>query len=219
MNTIRVGIVDDKPKLLNSLKENLSLFPDVHIIWMANDGEEAFNHARTDKADIILMDIEMPKMDGIQATEKIKSACPEVKIIMLTIFDNNDKIFEAILAGASGYMLKDSPPAKIYQAMMEVQEGGAPMSPIIASKALQLINNMHKQETVTEHPVPAHLSQREMEILQHLTAGLNYQVIAEKLFISPKTVRNHIQNIYQKLQVSSKAEVIHLSHKNNWFKR
>src|SRR4051812_27408568 len=104
MNNLTLGIVDDNHKLLNSLKDNLSLFPDIEIKWSANSGDEAFQCASKQKVDAILMDIEMPVMDGIEATKKIKECQPDIKIIMLTVFDNNDKIFDAILAGASGYL-------------------------------------------------------------------------------------------------------------------
>jgi len=109
-----LGIVDDKAYLLNSLKENLSLFPDIEISWSANNGLQALNRRKKKFVEVILMDIEMPEMDGVEATRKIKEEIPDTKIIMLTVFDNSDKIFDAILAGASGYLLKDSLPSKIH---------------------------------------------------------------------------------------------------------
>jgi DNA-binding NarL/FixJ family response regulator len=214
---VTIGIVDDKFKLISSLKNNLELYPDIDIIWTATSGADAVSECQKKIPDLILMDIEMPGMDGIETTAALKKTYPDLKIVMLTVFDDNDKIFEAILAGASGYLLKDSLPVKIREAIKEAIDGGAPMSPIIASKALQLINSMHakkeNEETVTGEQ---ELGLREMEILKYTATGMTYLEIADKLFISPKTVRNHIQNIYKKLQVSSKTEAINLAHKKRW---
>ena len=220
MNMIRIGLVDDKIKLLSSLKDKLSLFDDLEIAWTACNSDETFAWLQQKPVDIILMDIEMRGMDGIQATAKIKSTNPEIKIIMLTVFDSNDKIFDAILAGASGYLLKDEKLSKIHQSIIEVSEGGAPMSPMIAHKALQLITSLHQKgntaEIAQEAPVEHDLTTREMEILQSLSKGLSYNEIADSLFISPKTVRNHLYNIYQKLQISSNVEAVNIAHRNRW---
>src|ERR1051325_8452476 len=216
---INIGLVDDKFKLLHSLKNNLELYPDLKISWAVTSGTDAIEAARTKLPDLILMDIEMPGMDGIATTAALKSIYPELKVVMLTVFDDSDNIFQAILAGASGYLLKDTAPIKIYEAIKEAyQEGGAPMSPTIAHKTLQLVGKLQPQkQEEKERLIENELSQREIEILQHLTIGMTYSEIAEKLFISPKTVRNHIQNIYQKLHITSKTEAIHLASKNRWF--
>lgn len=229
MKIIRIGLVDDKIKLLSSLREKLSLYEDLEIVWAAGNSIETFRHLNDNPVDIILMDIEMPGMDGIELTSKIKAAYQNTKIIMLTVFDSNDKIFEAILAGASGYLLKDEKLEKLYQSIVEVLEGGAPMSPIMAYKALQLITNLHNkpgygvkmrkgvcQEDLLHVSKSHDLTGREMEILQNLSKGLSYNEIAEILFISPKTVRNHIHNIYTKLQISSRYEAVFLAQQNNW---
>jgi len=219
MKKIRIGIVDDNSKLINSLKDNLSLFEDVEVIWQANDGEEAAKCVKEQDADVVFMDIEMPGIDGIQGTSLIRSFNQEIKIIILTVFDDSDKIFESILAGASGYLLKDSPPLKMHEAIIEALEGGAPMSPLIAGKALKLISDQGKPNKSSKATTNQYdLSIREMEILKFITEGLTYNDISEKIFISPKTVRNHIQNIYKKLQVNSKAEAINLSYKQQWFR-
>jgi DNA-binding NarL/FixJ family response regulator len=218
MNILRIGLVDDKIKLLSSLKDKLSLFEDLEVVWTACNSHETFAWLQQKPVDIILMDIEMPGMDGIQTTAKIKSTNPEIKIIMLTVFDSNDKIFDAILAGASGYLLKDETLPKLHQSILEVNEGGAPMSPMIAYKALQLINNLHKTSAGEPEPAPVEhdLTEREMEILQNLSKGLSYNEIADRLFISSKTVRNHLYNIYQKLQISSNIEAVNIAHRNKW---
>ena len=125
---------------------------------------------------------------------------------MLTVFDDGDSIFNSILAGASGYLLKDEKPGKILSALQEVLEGGAPMSPVIASKSLQLIRG--KSTEIVPEENNFNLSKREVEILERIAKGENYQQIADKLFISPKTVRKHIENIYQKMQVHNKVEAV-----------
>jgi DNA-binding NarL/FixJ family response regulator len=134
-----------------------------------------------------------------------------VKIIMLTVFDDNDKVFNSIMAGASGYLLKDEKPARIISALEEAMDGGAPMSPTIAAKSLQLIRDVNVKP---ESKVDFELTAREMETLEHIAKGENYQVIADKLFISPKTVRKHIENIYRKLQVHNKMEAVQLAIKH-----
>ncbi|WP_290664657.1 response regulator transcription factor, partial [Ignavibacterium sp.] len=157
--------------------------------------------------DVILMDIEMPELDGIKATELINSAFPELKIIILTVFDDDEKLFNAILAGASGYLLKDEPIGKIAEGIELVLNGGAPMSATIASKTLNLLKNS-AQSTNNQGGNDFNLSRREIEILECLKFGYDYNKTAEKLFISPFTVRKHIENIYRKLQVNNKIQAV-----------
>jgi DNA-binding NarL/FixJ family response regulator len=208
---IKVGIVEDNPNLIKSVIEKLSLFEQVEIEFVAVNGREAIDRMYNHKPDVILMDINMPEMDGVTATRKIKEHWPAVKIIMLTVFDDNEKIFNSILAGASGYLLKDEKPGKIIEALEEATEGGAPMSPTIAAKSLQLIRQVSAKP---ESDVDFDLTRREMEILEHISKGENYQEIADRLFISPKTVRKHIENIYRKLHVHNKVEAVQLAIKH-----
>ncbi len=214
---ISIGIVDDQAHLIRSLKQNLSMFDEVEIMFEANNGEHVLKKLESQQPDILLMDIEMPIMNGIEATRKVKALYPNVKVIMLTVFDQEDHIFEAILAGASGYLLKDIKPHKVVSALEDVMEGGAPMSPKIAAKALGLIRNPELKKKDLDLPEDFGLTSRELEILERLALGESYQVTAEKLFISPKTVRKHIENIYQKLQVHSKVDAVKMGLKNQWF--
>jgi DNA-binding NarL/FixJ family response regulator len=161
--------------------------------------------------DLVLMDINMPVLDGIEATKKIRHLFPSIKIVMLTIFDETEKIFDAILAGATGYLLKDEKPEKLLAAIEEAMDGGAPMSASIAMKSLQLIRGKNEGPRDKKE---FNLSQRELEILELIAKGENYNQIAEKLFISPKTVRKHIENIYTKLQVHNKVEAIQVATRN-----
>jgi DNA-binding NarL/FixJ family response regulator len=207
---IKVGLAEDNPNLARSTSANLNVFDNVELLFIAKNGKLVLNELEQHQPDIILMDINMPEMDGIEATKKVREQYPNVKVIMLTVFDENDKIFESILAGACGYLLKDERPARLIMALEDAMEGGAPMSPLIASKALQLIkiqSGNGKEEAAEEF----NLTKRELEILQYIAKGDSYQIIAGKLFISPKTVRKHIENIYRKLQVHNKVEAVQLA--------
>ncbi len=154
--------------------------------------------------DVVLMDIEMPGISGVEAVKLAKEKFPEVKVLMETIFDDNDKIFNSICNGAEGYILKNTPPLQILAAIREIYEGGAPMTPSIASKVLKMFKNKPKESTSEEF----NLTEREKEILKCLVDGMSYKIIAETCFISPETVSGHIKNIYKKLQVHSKSEAV-----------
>lgn len=208
---IKLGIAEDNPNLIRSVLEKITLFNEVEVLWVACNGLEVLEKITNQQPDVILMDINMPEMNGVEATKKLKNHYPNVKVIMLTVFDENEKIFSSILAGASGYLLKDEKPARLLAALHEAIDGGAPMSPIIAQKSLQLIRSIGNEP---QPSIDFGLSQREMEILEKISEGSNYQEIAEKLFIAPKTVRKHIENIYRKLQVHNKVEAIQLAMKH-----
>ncbi|MBB5397267.1 DNA-binding NarL/FixJ family response regulator [Mucilaginibacter sp. AK015] len=227
MSTIPVAIVDDKTLLREALFNNLSYYNEISIVLQACDGSDFLDGLKalnpTERPQVVLMDIEMPVMDGIEAVSIAKDLYPDMHFLMLTVFDDDDKLFEAIKAGASGYLLKDEKVANIVKAVAEiVHEGGVPMSPRIARKALALLRKVpeatqaaaKEEETIAgEHA----LSTREMEILSRLVDGLNYQEIGERLFISPHTVRKHIANIYDKLHVSNKASAIKVATSKKWF--
>jgi DNA-binding NarL/FixJ family response regulator len=202
-------LVEDNPHLARSLKENLSAFENVEVLFVASNGQDALQKLFKFTPDIILMDINMPVMDGIEATRRVKHQFPNVKIIMLTVFDDGDNLFNSILAGATGYLLKDEKLEKILSAFEEAMEGGAPMSPIIATKSLQLIRG--KNPDALQNSEEFNLTKREVEILEYIAKGETYQQIADKTFISPKTVRKHIENIYLKLQVHNKVDAVRLA--------
>lgn len=219
MAAIRVGLVDDNPTLLRNISQNLSIFDELEIDFKAINGLDALDKLNNHHPDVILMDIEMPAMDGIEATREIKRRNPNQKIMMLTVLDREDKIFDAIKAGASGYLLKDEKPSRILACIEELVDGGAPMSPVIAMKTLEMLRNQQVSEQKTEtiqSPETFNLSKREVEILEKIANGLNYNQIAEQLFISAKTARKHIENIYQKLHVHSKLEAVQIAQKNRW---
>lgn len=218
---LRIGIVEDNPALMRNLLTGLSHFEQVEVCMKAINGRDILKQLQQcDKKgwpDALLMDIEMPQMNGIEATENIRRLGMDLKIVMLTVFDNEEKLFDAILAGANGYILKDEECSKIVAALEEASEGGAPMSATIALKALKLIRRQ-KPSLVENSDISNYdLSEREIEILEGLSNGLKYHQIAEKCFISPNTVRKHIDNIYKKLQVHSKIEAVQVIKKRNWF--
>ncbi len=185
---------------------------------MAENGEDFLDQMKqtTQHPEVVLMDIEMPTLNGIETVAISSSIYPQTKFLMLTVFDDEDKIFESIKAGASGYLLKDEKPETIIASMREVlEEGGAPMSPSIARKTLTLLSRFELPDEKNER-VHKDLTEREMEILKLLVDGFEYRSIAERLFISPNTVRRHIGNIYEKLHINSKAQAIRLAVKKRW---
>lgn len=215
-----IAIVDDKKVLRNALKEKLSVFENYEVLFTAENGKDFLEkmteaHKAIDP-DVILMDIDMPVMNGIEAVEKGKERYPNSKFLMLTIFDEDDKIFNAIKAGADGYLLKDEPVEKIREAISNLlNDEGAPMSPSIARRALKLLMNA-KVDTNAVPPVQTdyNLTEREKEVLTLLVEGLEYKEIGGKLDVSPNTIRNHISNIYKKLHVTSKTQAIRVFLKN-----
>ncbi|MFK8008789.1 MAG: response regulator [Saprospiraceae bacterium] len=213
-----IAIVDDKREICKNLQQIFKIFENIEVLFVAYDGEEVVRKIQTlsPRPQVILMDIEMRKMDGIAATQIIKSNFPKVKILMLTVFEQEDKIFQAIQAGADGYLLKDEKPKKIVEAIENVLEGRMPMSPIVAAKTLAFLRNPSPQSQL-KNPKDFKLTKREIEILELLSFGKSYQVIGEELFISYKTVSSHVENIYRKLDVHSKVEASMLAMKNKWF--
>lgn len=218
---IPIGIVDDKTQNRLSLAERINYSDDIEVVLMASNGNDFLDQLKSLSADqqpaVVLMDIEMPGMDGIETVRVGKQLYPSIKFLMLTVFDDDDKIFEAIKAGAGGYLLKDEKVPVIIDCIEQLQEvGGAPMSPRIARKAFDLLMkaSLPEKETVIEEKNDYRLSVRETEVLKLLVDGFDYKAIAEKLFLSSHTVRKHIANIYHKLHVTSKAQAIKLATNN-----
>jgi|SRR5690606_3521673 DNA-binding NarL/FixJ family response regulator len=213
---IKIAIAEDNNFLAQSIEEKLALFDDFKFKFRGKNGAELIGKLEEDHAiDLILMDIQMPEMDGIRATELIKNRYPQIKIVMLTVFDDDENIFNAIKAGADGYLLKETTPTELQNGILQVMDGGAAMTPSIAAKTLVLLRNPERITSDKVQQEDISLSKRETEILEQLSKGLNYQLIAENLFISPPTVRKHIENIYKKLQVHNKMEAVQKAMKNN----
>ncbi len=206
---IRVAIAEDNDFLATSIEEKLDLFNrEIEFKFRSKNGKELLEKLdENHNVDIILMDIEMPVMNGITAIEIIREKYPQIKSIILTVFDDEENIFSAIQAGAMGYLLKDKTPNTIINGIKMVAEGGAPMSPTIAAKSLEFLRN--PDCIASKEPREDFcLSKREVEVLDQLSHGLDYNEIAKNLFISPSTVRKHIENIYKKLQVNNKMKAV-----------
>ncbi|WP_397444513.1 response regulator [Polaribacter sp. R77954] len=213
---LKICIAEDNYFLTKAIKEKLSFFDDITVKFDAKNGAELIGKLEENhNVDVILMDIQMPVMDGIKATELVKNKYPQIKIIMLTVVDDDEYVFNAIKAGANGYLLKEIDPEKLHKSILEVTKGGAPMTPSIALKTLNLLRNPEFTATINTTESDIKLTKRETEILIQLSKGLNYNSISNNLNVSPSTVRKHIENIYKKLQVHSKVEAVMKAKKSN----
>lgn len=213
---IKLAITDDNSFLIHATNEKLSLFDDFLLKFTAINGEDLIEKLeKNHNIDLILMDIEMPKMNGIEATEIIKQRYPQIKIIMLTVFDNDENIFNAIKAGADGYLLKEVNPRDLQQGIIETMNGGATMTPSIAMKTLKLFRNPIDFDTLIPKE-EINLTTREIEVLDQLSKGLKYKSIAENLFLSEGTIRKHVENIYNKLKVHNRLEAIQKAKNNKY---
>lgn len=198
---INVVIIEDNEKYRNGLTQLIDGTPGYSCVGAFSDCEQALQEIVDLLPNVVLMDIGLPGMSGIEGVKAIQARFPEIEILMLTIYEDDDKVFQSLYAGASGYLLKKTPPAKILEAISEIHSGGAPMSAKIARKVMDVF---HKKTPADDEA--DQLSTREKEILQLLVEGLSHKAIAERLFISPHTVRTHLKNIYEKLHVHSRSE-------------
>ena len=205
---IKIAIAEDLPQLADALREKVELAPEFKVKLVAQNGEALIQALKRDhNIDVILMDINMPVMSGLEATGIVTTRWPHIKIIMSTVFSDEHNLFDSIMVGATGYLMKDEPPAKLHKSIYEALEGGAPMSKEMARKSLNLIRNRQpkKEKNIAEE---YNLTTREIEILEHLSKGNSYEQIADNLYISYGTVRKHVENCYRKLRVHSKLEAI-----------
>lgn len=205
---VRICLADDNIYALLALEEKLSGYKDITVVHKAADGLDLIHSLSINSnVDIILMDIEMPNISGIEATAKIKLKYPHVKIVIVTVFDDDRHILEALIQGADSYILKDTNAEKLYETIGDTLNGGAVMSPSIALKVMKLLKSGHPTNDMSSAPA-IELSAREFEILEHLGKGLPNKLIAEKLFISPFTVKRHIENIYKKMQADNRITLL-----------
>ena len=208
---IKVAIFEDNRSLLSGLYQLINGTPGYTCIGAFENCSNLLKNIKETNPDIILMDIGMPGINGIEAVKMIRSLYPKLKILMQTIFEEDEKIFDSILAGANGYILKNTPPLKILDALKDIYDGGSPMSPVIATKVLKMVS----QPVSTFKANYFNLSEREKEILMCLVKGMSYKLIADACLISIDTVRGHIRNIYEKLQVHSRGEAVATAIKSN----
>ena len=202
--SISLAIVEDLDVVRNGLKDFISLSTDFLVVGSYKSGEEALQKLPDAKPDIVIMDINLPGMNGIEYIRQVKDKSPGTQFMMFTVYENDDKVFEALKAGASGYLLKNTGLLQIAESVKELHEGGSPMSANIARKMVNLVRGDADKKT----PFLDLLSPREKEILQLLAKGLLYKEIAEQLNITTGTVRIHIHKIYEKLHVQNRTEAI-----------
>lgn len=202
---LRILLVDDHPLVREGLRALLTSLADMTIVGEAGDGEEAVTMALELQPDIILMDLHLPKLNGIEATRRIVSASPHIGILVLTMLGDDDSVFGAMRAGARGYLLKGAGKAEVLRAITVVAQGEAIFSPQIAQRLVQYFTNM--SPVIPEHAFPD-LTEREREVLALIVDGKSNAQIADMLVLSPKTVSNHISNIFSKLQVVDRAQAV-----------
>ncbi len=205
--SIHLAIAEDNPFALKSVINKLSIYPDILIKTIAQNGEELLEKIKDQVIHVVLMDIEMPVMDGISATRFLKERNAQIKVIALTTFDDDDKILEMVKSGAAGYLLKEEGREVIERAIRDALSGGASMSPSIALKVMNLLRYPLTENTPAPKII---LTKREIEVVEQLKNGCSYQDIADNLFISYGTVRKHIENIYKKLNVDNKVAAVNL---------
>lgn len=201
---ISVSIIDDEKELRESIATFINGSPGFKCVSAYGSADIALQQLPEDRPDVVLMDINMPGMGGIECVERLKKKMPDVLIVMLTVYEDTEQIFRALAAGATGYLLKRLSPTKLLQAIREVHAGGSPMSNSIARK---VVASFQKAKTTTNEKQP-HLSPREQAVLDCLAKGLTYKQIADQLEISIDTIRTHLRRIYEKLHVQSRTEAV-----------
>jgi DNA-binding NarL/FixJ family response regulator len=199
---IKVAIVEDHPEISSGLSYVIS-HSEGFSSTVFNTAEKAVAGINSSEFDVVLMDIQLPGMSGIECTRLLKEKYPAIKIMMCTVFEDDEKIFRAIAAGASGYLLKRTEPSVLIQSIKELMDGGAPISSRVAQKVLSAF-----RQTMPQTPVESPLSEREQEVLSLIAAGLRNKEVADKLSVSIATIKSHIYSIYQKLHVNSRVEAI-----------
>ncbi len=209
MRQITVFIVDDNKELRNALEEIVSMSEGYRCIGTASSAEEAVDRIPIIHPDVVLMDINLgTEESGIDVVRVLKPKIPETNFMICTVYEEDEKIFEALSAGASGYILKKTPPGRMLEAIRELFEGGAPMSSQIARKVVAAFQKQQQQSIAGDTENLHHLTTRELEILELLSKGLMYKEIALQTFLSPETVRKHVYHIYEKLHVTNRVAAI-----------
>ncbi|MDH7568239.1 MAG: response regulator transcription factor [Armatimonadota bacterium] len=215
MEQVRVLIADDHPLILEGLGSLLQRQPDIEVVGTAKTGPEAVAAALELDPDVVLMDIRMPELDGVEATRRIRSLSPHVRVIILTVYEDDASIFNAIKAGASGYMLKDVEMESLVDSIRRAARGESLIHPTIAARVLEEFGRLTRERESTPADLFQQLTRREIEILHLLAEGLTNKEIAFRLGISEKTVKNHLSNIFDKLQVNDRMQALIYAFEHN----
>lgn len=200
---IRILIFEDNTDFIDSLTELLSNSDGIELTGVYNNCKNVVKNVEHHQPDVVLMDIDMPVENGLQGLRSLRAAGNEVSVLMLTVFDDNERVFQAICQGASGYLLKRTPPEKIIEAIREAHTGGAPMTPSVAKQVLKLFSQPFQKSADLQTLTP-----REHDVLSFLVHGYSYKMAAGEMNVSIETLRYHIKNIYTKLHVNSKSEAV-----------
>ncbi|WP_207426748.1 response regulator transcription factor [Pedobacter sp. SYSU D00535] len=213
---IKILVYEDNPQLREGLTLLLGGSENLKVVGAFANPANIVSDCASLAPDLILMDIDMPEVNGIEGLKRLREVNCSIKVLMLTVFDDNQRVFEALRSGANGYILKKTPPAKLLEYINDANSGGAPMSSTIATQVLQMFSSFSTPPAENEEDY--NLSERETQVLQLLVNGYSYKMIASEMFISIDTVRSHIKKIYEKLHVNSKSEAVAKAFKGNLFR-
>jgi DNA-binding NarL/FixJ family response regulator len=208
MSPIRIVLVDDQALFREGLKTLLSVQPAFVVAGEAANGEEAIQKVVSLRPDVVLMDLRMPVMDGVTATRRLHSLAPQVRVIVLTTFDDDESVFDGLRAGAVGFLLKDVSPAKLYEAIQAAARGESILQPSIAAKVIAEFSRLANQAPASQGALVEPLSEREIEVLHQVATGASNREIAADLVIAEGTVKNHLTNILRKLEVADRAQAV-----------
>lgn len=215
---IRLVLADDHALLRQGTAELLRREPDLEVVGEADNGQRAIDLARSLQPDIVVMDVRMPVLSGVEATQRIREELPQVQVLVLTAHDDEQYIFSLLQAGASGYLLKTAPVGELIKAIRLVRAGESPLDPAIARKVVVRISSEGRSTRMSDRETPAadELTARELEVLQLLAQGLNNRAIAEALYVSDRTVQSHLTTIFAKMHVASRLEAVLTGIRRGW---
>lgn len=200
---IQVAIVEDDDEIRASLSDRIKGSSSLELVGCCADAETALSELPRSKPDVVLMDINLPRMDGVECVRRLKAQLPDTQFVMLTVYEDNNRLFQSLTAGASGYLLKRTSPAKLLAAIREAEAGGSPMTPQIARRVVQHFRNLPQPSSDLEKLTP-----RENDVLDQLSKGFRYKEIVENLGISQGTLNGYIRSVYEKLHVQSRTEAV-----------
>ncbi|WP_375759544.1 response regulator [Corallococcus exercitus] len=208
MERTRIFVVEDQPQLLKNLVKVLGTFPELEVVGTSQDGEQAVDDIVRERPQLVLLDLELPSLNGIQVTQKVKRRAPEVEILILTSFEDEQKVYEAIQAGASGYLVKRVGPEKIRSGIQEVMDGGTVLEPIIARRFWNYFQSVQAKPAQKPAELPWGLTALELDVLRYVAKGLSNAEVGRVMTLERRTVRTHLSHIYRKMGVNSHVDAV-----------